>query len=398
MTGQAEQAAIRGGEAAPVAMKSCGSQAVGSPSKPAPKTINVSAANQKLDPLDVAFWFAVLTFASVGMTVGNKAVMLQYPYANTLSMLQNGVTSVFLVLAYFASAVPINKLTGKQLRTFAVTAFFLAMQIMSSLKSLPLVAIATTVVFRNLATVTVAVFDFLFMGAKFTDNAIIALFVTMIGMSIYAGTDVNYDLTGYFWLLVNAAATVSNTIWNKVFITKYATETKEQTTYGISLIQQMETLPIFAALAYQDQEFAYPEPGAFSAPAGSIGALLDQSAPMLFLIFFTCVGGLVLSVTYSKIFSLVSPTTVTVASTSNKAVSILFGCYLFDSALSAKQIIGLVICLGGGLWYATEAKKKPSATESRGACGGVTQFCVQSRKRSRSADAIDGTCAGGAIV
>ena len=59
-----------------------------------------------------------------------------------------------------------------------------------------------------------------------------------------------------YLLLVNAAATVSNTIWNKVYITKYATETKEQTTYGISLIQQVETLPIFAALAYQDQEFA----------------------------------------------------------------------------------------------------------------------------------------------
>jgi drug/metabolite transporter (DMT)-like permease len=75
------------------------------------------------------------------------------------------------------------------------------------------------------------------------------------------------------------------------------------------------------------------------------------------LVFFTCIGGLILSVTYAQVFSLVSPTTVTVASTSNKAVAILFATYFFGTVLSVKQMVGLLICLGGGLWFAVESRK-----------------------------------------
>jgi drug/metabolite transporter (DMT)-like permease len=58
-----------------------------------------------------------------------------------------------------------------------------------------------------MVTVTVAVFDYLFMGAKFSDNTIMALLCTMVGMSIYAGADINYNPWGYFWLLLNSLAT-----------------------------------------------------------------------------------------------------------------------------------------------------------------------------------------------
>jgi hypothetical protein len=54
------------------------------------------------------------------------------------------------------------------------------------------------------------------------------------------------------------ALAVGNTIWNKIYITKYATETKEQTTYGITIIQQVETLPIFMTMAYYGHEESAP--------------------------------------------------------------------------------------------------------------------------------------------
>ena len=41
---------------------------------------------------------------------------------------------------------------------------------------------------------------------------IASLGVTVVGMTIYAGTDVSYDAIGYFWLTMNAAATVSRYI------------------------------------------------------------------------------------------------------------------------------------------------------------------------------------------
>jgi drug/metabolite transporter (DMT)-like permease len=93
---------------------------------------------------------------------------------------------------------------------------------------------------------------------------------------------------------------------------------------------------------------------------------------MVGLIFFTCIGGLILSVTYAKVFSLVSPTTVTVASTSNKAVAILFATYFFGTVLTVKQILGLMLCLGGGLWFAVESRKPVGENKIFG-------FCAQSK-------------------
>jgi hypothetical protein len=100
-----------------------------------------------IEPKGVAggavFWLSILTCASVGMTIGNKAIMLQFPFANSLSMMQNGITALFLWFGFLANFVAINKMTAAQWQTFGVTAFLLATQIMSSLKSLPMVAIAT---------------------------------------------------------------------------------------------------------------------------------------------------------------------------------------------------------------------------------------------------------------
>ena len=44
--------------------------------------------------LSMTFWFGLLCFVSVGMTVGNKFVMLHYRYPNVVTLLQNatGVT------------------------------------------------------------------------------------------------------------------------------------------------------------------------------------------------------------------------------------------------------------------------------------------------------------------
>ena len=88
-------------------------------------------------------WLGILACASVGMTIGNKAIMLHYPFPNSLASMQNGITALFLYVGFLGNVVAINKMTTAQWQTFGVTAFLLAFQIMSSLKSLPLVAIAT---------------------------------------------------------------------------------------------------------------------------------------------------------------------------------------------------------------------------------------------------------------
>jgi len=297
------------------------------------------------DVKDAAFWLFMLFLASVTMTVGNKYVMKQWDFANTLTLMQNGTAVLYLGVGRYTNTLDMKPFKAQQWKVFAVSSFFLAMQILTSLKALPFVAIATVVAFRNMCTVVIALIDFFMFGNKFSQPQMMSLVVTTLGMILYAVQDINYNAVGYLWLVGNSVATIINTFWNKFYITHYTKELKIQTSYGVSFIQQLETLPIVFVLA-----FANNEGDAFSA----IGPLTMYGKAM---IFATCLGGVLIGIAYPKCFSLVSGTSVVVASTANKAVSILIGMWLFGTRLSGLQVVGLLICIVGSLWYAVEGKK-----------------------------------------
>jgi len=305
---------------------------------------HVSASN-KTKGAEITFWLFMLFVASVLMTVGNKYVMKQWDYANTMTLLQNGTAVIYLLFGYRCGFLEMKAFTWQQWRIFLVSAFFLAMQILTSLKALPLVAIATVVAFRNMCTVVIAIVDYFFFGTKFSLRQILALGITTIGMVIYASRDVNFDFMGYMWLVGNSLATILNTFWNKVFITKYTRELKIQTSYGVSLIQQVETLPIVLFLAVANNE------------GSSMGDIMPLPFVTKIMLAATCAGGVLIGIAYPKCYSLLSGTSVVVASTANKAVSILMGMYLFGTVLNAIQIFGLLVCIAGSLWYALEGKR-----------------------------------------
>lgn len=296
------------------------------------------------DPLKLVLWFGILSLVSVGMTIGNKVVMLHFRYPNLVTLLQNASAVALLLLGVATGSTEIKPMKSEQWRTFMVTAVFLTTQIVSSLLALPLVAIATTIVFRNLSTCAVAVIDWACFGKRFSTATASALLLATTGMCIYAGSDVNYDFMGYIWLLVNATATVLNTFWNKFYISSY-TQRGEQTTAGISLIQQTETLPLVIALASFNREF------------GAAPQLANAGAGELVVLAGTCVGGYLISITYTKIYSLASGTSVILASTVNKAISIIGAYFVFGTALERTQVLGLLLCICGGLWYAVESKR-----------------------------------------
>jgi len=315
------------------------------PSKHVPAIKPSASSSAAAKATEGTFWLLMLFIASVLMTVGNKYVMKQWDYANTMTLLQNGTAVLYLLSGYKCGFLEMKEFTWQQWRIFAVSAFFLAMQILTSLKSLPLVAIATVVAFRNMCTVVIAIVDYFFFGTKFSLRQVCALGLTSIGMVIYACQDINFNLVGYMWLVGNSLATILNTFWNKVYITKYTRELKIQTSYGVSLIQQVETLPIVFFLAVANNE----------------GSSLSEIVPLPFvtkiMLAATCAGGVLIGIAYPKCYSLFSGTSVVVASTANKAVSILLGMHLFGTILSPIQIIGLLICIVGSLWYAVEGKR-----------------------------------------
>jgi len=325
-------------------------------SAPADKSLDDRSMNSAM------FWFAALAVVSVWMTIGNKIVMTAFDYPNYITFLQNGTAVACLVGARFFGLIQINAMRASQWKIFAMNAVLLVAQIVTSLKALPLVAIATTISFKNLVTCLTAVIESVVFGQRIPVENQLAMLLTTAGMFIYAGFDVDFNVMGYFWLSMNTLASVGNALWNKYYISKF-TKNKEQTSEGISLIQQTETLPLVLVMASYNEEWE------------ASGMLQHQTSTVLVVLFGTCLGGYAISVCYAKVFQYASGSSVMLASTVNKAISIAVAWFVFANFLTPQQIFGLGLCISGGVWYAI-ASKRPAGV--RGFAHGLLEFLGQS--------------------
>ena len=208
-----------------------------------------------------------------------------------------------------------------------------------SLKALPLVAVATTVVFRNLGTVFVAIGDSMFFGKEFNTEMKQGIGIILFGSLVYSYFDLNFDYYGYAWMSLNTVIFAINVLYEK-----YAVVSVDQTAVGVSCYQNILSLPLLTVMLVSTGE---------STAATEWGSL---SASMQGTIFLTGVFGCLLSICYMSLNKFASPTAITIASNLNKLVSAIVGRLVFHNAISPHTVLGLLICMGGGYYYSNAPK------------------------------------------
>ena len=181
-------------------------------------------------------WFLGLFIASISLTVGNKYVAVNYNYPNCM-IFQNSVAIVNLLIGEKLGAFKFKPFTTRQLLQVSVPSIFLSLQIMASLKALLYVAVATTVVFRNLATFSVAMAEKT-LKKSLSASQLHGLVVIVIGGIIYAWQDITFNAVGYFWLTFNCIIYTASSIYTKQIIARI-----DQTSDGTALLQQIGSLP-----------------------------------------------------------------------------------------------------------------------------------------------------------
>lgn len=205
---------------------------------------SVRLGQVEVDAVAVGWLFGLLT-ASVSMLVGNKYVAQHY-HANNLTVLfQNAVAVLILWIGGMTGQFEMKPLSRRQFAAMLVPALLNSIQLLTSIKGLFYVAVATTVVFRNISTLLCASIEALYFGERFSSRAKIALLIIFAGSVIYAKEDLTFNATGYLWLTGNTIAYTINNVYTKLQVTKMS-----QTGSGIALVTLLLTLPIFSCLAY----------------------------------------------------------------------------------------------------------------------------------------------------
>ena len=189
-------------------------------------------------------WFAGLLTASVSLLVGNKYVAQSYSANNLTILFQNGVAALILYAGSQTGHFDMKPLAPDQFKAMGVPALLNSLQLLTSIKALPYVAIATTVVFRNVSTLLCAFIETVYFGETFSTRAKAALVLIFLGSLVYAKEDLTFNFTGYMWLCGNTAAYTINNIYTKLTVTKM-----NQTGSGIALVTTLLTLPMFTLYA-----------------------------------------------------------------------------------------------------------------------------------------------------
>lgn len=260
-----------------------------------------------------------------------------------LTVLYRSIIEYSCVWTYYHQ---VHHITSSQVQIFLASSVLKVLQVVTSLLALPLVAIATVMVFRNIAIVITAVIDLIFFGTKFNCRCIAALALVVIGSLVYTGFDVNYNARGYMWLCLNTVLYVISVIYNKVFQTQLQ-EANTQTAQGNALIEQ-------SWMCVWGVGFAYVG-GEFTSKMAMDAMAMNGITVVLFLA--TGLAAPIIGTAYAKCFAIASPTTVTVAATVNKCISIVIASVAFGTVLANTQLGGLALCVFAGAWYGEEQKK-----------------------------------------
>ena len=280
-------------------------------------------------------WLAALMIASVSMLVGNKYVAVSYSASNLTVLFQQIVACGVLEAGRRVNFFKIKPLSAQQFQQLLVPACLQTVQMLSSMKSLAYVAVATTVVFRNVSTLAVAAIEIRFFGQVMSQRVKLTLLVILCGAVLYALQDLQFSPVGYMWLVLNTVAYTCNNVYSKKVISSM-----EQTGDGVGLVTAIISLPVLLLYAVYFGEL----------PDG-IYQLFHLPYDVLTVFLFLGLMGTLIGLSYSNLYKLISATSVVVAANFNKVVSILLAYFIFRKPLSSLQLLGLAICIFGGTAY-----------------------------------------------
>lgn len=309
----------------------------------------VTVADVEVGFVTYVAWFAAFCAASTGMTIINKIIMKDVNVPYLFLGFQQLVAIVSYSALHFAlgardpqSMWHIKPFTGQQVRRLLVVGVNFTFILATSLLALPLVTVPTVVVFRNFCTCIIAALEYLILGKWFSNSSWVALLLTFVGSLVYAGTDINFDSTGYCWLVANSACFCFGQLYEKWNMSR----TTDQTATGVAAIKASLSLPVVGVLAPTLGEFQTLK----DMPTLDFGTIL--------LMLVSSLGAIGMGVIYMTLYKIASATATTVAGNFNKIVSIVVGAIVFSSALSKMQVVGLAVCLAGSMWWSLEAVRQ----------------------------------------
>lgn len=293
----------------------------------------------KVSKFSTAVAGTVFCLSGSALTILNKHIMVFLPAPNSVLLLQNVGTIILLFVGATALPYSIDPLErGKAMKWLPLVFLFYGM-LVSSMLALENVTATTLIVQRNLATVSIAIADYIFLGTKQSKKRIAAIVCMCFGAFMYAHSDLRdarFSFVGYFWLGVNVATTTAYQIKVKSLVNQL-----ELNSWNMSYYNNFLSLPFCMVFAALYGEFDVVKT-----------FLIDVDTVKASATFLSCTLGFLLSVSAFQLNRMISPTSITVLNNANKFVLIFFTAYFMDfQSLTGLSVAGMLFVMTAAAAY-----------------------------------------------
>ena len=274
---------------------------------------------------------------SSSMLIINKLAVGHIGAPAFVTFMQFLVTAVVVKVAHLCGLLQVDAFDCTKLLHFSIYVVGFSAGTWTNMKVLMTANVETVIVFRTIAPLAVAFFDYIFHGRDLPScRSCLAMGIIVAGALSYVLNDKSFAMSGlraYAWVAVWLAFLVFNLTYGKYLMSGLGVSSWTAVLYNNSL-SMVPTL-VFGLLGGEMTKLQAIE----WTPIG-VGWLAAS-----------CVVGLGISYAGFKCQSLISATSYTVIGVLNKMFTVLVNTLMWDNHASAAGIASLAACLAGGALY-----------------------------------------------
>ena len=300
---------------------------------------------QSHSPANIALTGLTFCVSGSALTVFNKLIMTALPAPNFVLLLQNSVTVILLTMGAPLVPYELAKFDRAKVRKWLPLVLLFYCMLVSSMFALESVTATTLIVQRNLATVTIAFADYLYLGTVQSRRRIIAIMCMCLGSFTYVYDELDamrFSLQGYFWLLVNIISTTTYQIKVKSLVNEL-----KLNSWTMSKYSNVLSLPFCVMFSW-----CLGEPSEVITYSSSL-SVFDAS-----IVASSCTLGFILSVSAFQLNRMITPTSITILNNTNKLALIFFTAYFMDSEnLTVYSVAGILIVMSAAFTYSVSGHR-----------------------------------------
>jgi len=216
----------------------------------------------------------------------------------------------------------------------------------SSIVAMQYNSLGTIVIFRNIAPLfTLGIESMFRIPMQITRDTVAALVTIVLGVVCYHYSTLTMSAIGLAAICLNMAFAVLERLMQRHLM---AQEPVDISKPGMMLLNNLFGLLPCGVLLLVYQEVPH---------WSTVSSTLTYAECML--IGASCLNGLAISYAGLRVQQLVTATTFMVLTNINKFVVIIFGVVALHDPLSARSAFGVLLAMGGGVWYAQARAKAP---------------------------------------